>query len=134
VRPTDCSDVDPQLCEGRLNLNAQLGVVRRISAVLSKDLPKLHFQRRVCDLEDFAFEFAKAIGFRDGIGALQAWVQKPDFGNAFINVIFAALSKLREKVVIDDCNAHEWDLPRRCFQVELLAKKAQMLALFPFFI
>ena len=91
-------------------------------------------QRRVCDLEDFAFELVEAFGFRDRVIALAVGVQKPDFRNAFGNVIVAAFSKLGEEFVTDDLYAQERDSRRRFFQVELLAQPAQILALFAFFV
>jgi hypothetical protein len=43
---------------------------RQTSAVLIKDPTQIHFQRRVCDLENFASELAEAFGLGDGVGAL----------------------------------------------------------------
>jgi hypothetical protein len=40
------------------------------STVLIKDRPQIHFQRRVCDLEDISLELAEAFAFGDGVGAL----------------------------------------------------------------
>jgi hypothetical protein len=56
---------------------------RQTSAFLIKDPPQIHFQRRVCDLEDPTFELAEAFGFGDSVGALEIGVQKPDLGNTF---------------------------------------------------
>src|ERR1017187_8376419 len=117
-----CEVTDIAHATGNPEIQSRLEAVRGTSTALIKDPPEMHFQRRVCDPEDFAFELAEATGFCDRVCALQARFQKPDFGNAFGNVILAALSELREKVVTDDRNAQERDSRRRCFQVELLAK------------
>src|SRR5215470_4798276 len=69
------------------------------SAVLLEDPLQIHFQRRVCDLEDFTFELAKTVGFGDGVGELEVGVKKPDFGNAFSNIIVAASSNFSERLV-----------------------------------
>ena len=104
------------------------------SALLVKDPPQIHFQRRACVPEDFAFELAKAFGFGDGVGAFEFGVQKPDLGNTFGNVIFAAFLNLGETFVADDVDAQERDSRRWFFQIELLAQRAQILALIPFFV
>ena len=80
---------------------------RQTSAVLIKDPPHIHFQRRVCDLEDFALELAEPIGFGDGAGALKTGVQKPYLGNAFGDVIVAAFLNVRETVVADDLDTQD---------------------------
>jgi len=79
---------------------------RQTSAVLIKDPPQIHFQRRVCDSEDFALELAEPIGFGDGVGALKTGVQKPYLG-AFGDVIVAAFLNLGETVVADDLYTQE---------------------------
>src|SRR5580700_12349612 len=107
---------------------------RQTSAVLIKDPPQIHFQRRVCDLEDPAFELAEAFGLGESVGALEIGVQKPDLGNTFGNIIVAAFLNLGETLVTDDLDAQERDSRRWFFQVELLAERAQILALFPFFV
>jgi hypothetical protein len=50
---------------------------RQNGAFLIKDPPQIHFLRRVCDLEDPAFEFAEAFGFGDSVGALEIGLQEP---------------------------------------------------------
>src|SRR5215470_641185 len=107
---------------------------RQTSALLVKDPLQIHFQRRACDLEDFAFELAKPFGFGDGVGAFDFGVQKPDLGNTFGNIIFAAFLNLGETFVADDVDAQERDSRPWFFQIELLAQRAQILALFPFFV
>src|SRR5215831_9652994 len=60
ARSFNCAgDLDTEVAQYRR-------AVRWTSAVLIKDRPEIHFQRRVSDLEDFAFELAEAIGFGDG--------------------------------------------------------------------
>src|ERR1039458_2292214 len=115
-------------------ITALAAAAGQTSAVLIKDRPQIHFQRRVCDPEDIALELAEAFAFGDGVGALEIGFQKPDFGNAFGNVIVAASLHLGETVVTNDLDAQERDSRRRLFQVELLAQQAQILALFAFFV
>lgn len=43
---------------------------RRINEVLIKNRPQIHFQERVCDLENSTSELAQAFGFGDGVGTL----------------------------------------------------------------
>src|SRR5260370_36656997 len=107
---------------------------RQTSAVLIRDRPQIHFQRRVCDLENSASELAEAFGLGDGVGALEIGVQQPDLGNTFSNVVVAAFLNLGETLVTDDLGAQERDSRWWFFQVELRAQQAQILALFPFFV
>ena len=70
---------------GNPEIQSRLEAVRRVSTALIKDPPHVHFQWRICNSEDFAFELAEAIVFCKGVSAFQAGVQKPDFGNARFN-------------------------------------------------
>src|ERR1035437_6794527 len=115
-------------------ITALAAAAGQTSAVLIKDRPQIHFQRRVSDPEDIALELAEAFAFGDGVGALEIGFQKPDFGNAFGNVIVAASLHLGETVVTNDLDAQERDSRGRLFQVELLAQQPQILALFAFFV
>src|ERR1035441_10161112 len=115
-------------------ITALAAAAGQTSAVLIKDRPQNHFQRRGCEPEDIALEVAEAFAFGDGVGALEIGFQKPDFGNAFGNVIVAASLHVGETVVTNDLDAQERDSRRRLFQVELLAQQAQILALFAFFV
>jgi hypothetical protein len=92
------------------------GRATQTRAVLIKDPSQVHFQWRVCDLEDFTLELAEASGLIDRVGALEIGVQKPDLCNAVGNVIVAALLNLAETVVTDDLDAQERDSRRRFFQ------------------
>ena len=77
------------------------------SAILIEDPPQIHFQRRVCDLEDPAFELAEAFGFGDSVGALEIGVQKPDLGNTLSDIIVATFLNLGETLVTDDLDVQE---------------------------
>jgi hypothetical protein len=78
---------------------------RQTRAVLLKDLPQIHFQRRVCDLEYPAFKLAETFSFGDSVGALEFGRQKPNLSNTFGNIIVAAFLNLAETLVTDDLEA-----------------------------
>lgn len=68
-------------------------------------------------MEGFAFELTQAFYFCDRVGALEPWVQQPDFGDSFVKVTIAAFTNLRETVSIDDRDTQERDARRWLFQV-----------------
>jgi hypothetical protein len=62
---------------------------RQTGAVLIKDPPQIHFQRRVSDSEDFALELAEPIGFGDGGDSAegdQRFRREPDHYSGMIPV------------------------------------------------
>src|SRR5215472_14486443 len=73
----------------------------------AENLVQLHFERQISDPQHFASELAETVCLRNGVGAPEFRIQKPDLGGAFGDVTIAAALYVSEPFVPNDLDPHE---------------------------